>query len=146
MIRRLVVISIDALSIDNWNEVLTLPTFKSLIESGVYSNQLSSVFPIVTYAVHANMVTGMFPENHGILHNHPLQPFVPEKEKQWYWYHRDLRAQPIYDVARIFGLTTAAFLWPTTGRAKIHYNLPEIVALKRENQALKVLRNGSTLY
>ena len=146
MTRRLVVVSVDALSVDNWNDVLTLPTFKSLIESGAYSNQLSSVFPTVTYAVHATMVTGMFPENHGILHNHPLQPFVPEKEKQWYWYRRDLRAQPIYDVARIHGLTTAAFLWPTTGRAKIHYNLPEIVALKGENQALKVLRNGSTLY
>jgi len=57
-----------------------------------------------------------------------------------------LRAQPIYDVARIHGLKTAALLWPTTGKARIHYNLPEIVALKGENQAVKVLRNGSMLY
>lgn len=146
MTRRLVVVSVDALSVDNWSQVESLPTFRSLMERGAYSKELGSVFPTLTYAVHATMVTGMFPENHGVLHNHPLQPFVPEKQKQWYWYRRDLRAQPIYDVARIHGLTTAAFLWPTTGKAKINYNLPEIVALKGENQALKILRNGSPLY
>ncbi|MBS3984354.1 MAG: alkaline phosphatase family protein [Selenomonadales bacterium] len=146
MTRRLVVVSVDALSIDNWSQVESLPTFRSLIENGASSRELYSVFPTLTYAVHATIVTGMYPKNHGILHNHPLQPFVPEKEKQWYWYRRELRAQPIYDVARIHGLTTAAFLWPTTGKANIDYNLPEIVALKGENQALKVLRNGSFLY
>jgi predicted AlkP superfamily pyrophosphatase or phosphodiesterase len=146
MIRRLVVVSVDALSIDNWSQVESLPTFRSLIESGAYSRELYSVFPTLTYAVHATMITGMYPKHHGILHNHPFQPFVPEKEKQWYWYRRELCAQPIYDVARIHGLTTAAFMWPTTGKANIDYNLPEIVALKGENQALKVLRNGSFLY
>lgn len=146
MTRRLVVVSVDALSIDNWSQVESLPTFRSLIDSGAYSKELYSVFPTLTYAVHATMVTGMYPKNHGVLHNHPLQPFVPEKEKQWFWYRKDLRAQPIYDVARIHGLTTAAFLWPTTGKAHINYNLPEIVALKGENQALKVLRSGSALY
>ncbi len=146
MTRRLVVVSVDALSVDNWTQVESLPTFRRLLDSGAHSRQLKSVFPTLTYAVHATMVTGMYPAKHGILHNHPLQPFVPEKEKQWYWYRESLRAQPIYDVARIHGLTTAALLWPTTGQAKIHYNLPEIVALKGENQALKILRNGSLLY
>ena len=146
MSKRLVVISVDALSVDNWEQVRSLPNFSALLEQGVYSRELQSVFPTLTYAVHTTMVTGLYPGAHGILHNHPLQPLVPENEKDWYWYRRAVRAQPVYDVARAHGLRTAALLWPVTGGADINYNLPEIAALKGENQALKVMRHGSPLY
>jgi len=146
MAKHLVLISVDALSIDNWEQINELPTFSALIRQGAYSRTLRSVFPTLTYAVHASLVTGMYPDRHGILHNHPFQPFVPEQEKLWYWYRKSLRAQPIYDVARIHGLTTAALMWPVSGGADIHYNLPEIVALQGESQALKVLRAGSALF
>jgi len=144
--KKLVVISVDALSVDNWEQVTTLPTFSQLLGQGAYSRELRSVFPTLTYAVHATMVTGVHPASHSILHNHPLQPLVPEKVQDWYWYSRALKAQTIYDVARVHGLRTAALLWPVTGGAKIHYNLPEIAALPGENQALKVMRNGSPLF
>jgi len=144
--KKLVVISVDALSIDNWEQVTGLPTFKALMEQGAYSRELRSIFPTLTYAVHATIVTGMHPATHGILHNHPLQPLVPEKVQDWYWYRRAIKAQTIYDVARVHGLRTAALMWPVTGGANIHYNLPEIAALPGENQALKVMRNGSALF
>ena len=146
MSKRLVVISVDALSVDNWEQVNSLPTFRALLEQGAFSRELRSVFPTLTYAVHTTMVTGVHPATHGILHNNPLQPLVPEKEKAWYWYSRVIRAQTIYEVASAHGLRTAALLWPVTGGANINYNLPEIAALPGENQALKVRRHGSPLF
>ncbi|HHU19359.1 MAG TPA: hypothetical protein GXZ58_03810 [Bacilli bacterium] len=30
----------------------------------------------MTYVVHSTMVTGVYPDKHGVRHNNPLQPFV----------------------------------------------------------------------
>ncbi|MNE56882.1 Type I phosphodiesterase / nucleotide pyrophosphatase [compost metagenome] len=43
-------------------------------------------------------------------------------------------------------MSTAGLLWPVSGKSSIKYNIPEIRAIKSENQALKVLKNGSPLY
>lgn len=41
-------------------------------------------------------------------------------------------------------MTTAAYLWPVTGRARITYNLPEVFSNRWwDNQVLASLRRGS---
>ncbi|RQD71838.1 MAG: alkaline phosphatase family protein [Tindallia sp. MSAO_Bac2] len=144
--KHLVVISLDAFSEDNWGEAKKLPNFSRLIENGAFSNQLKSVFPTHTYVAHTTIVTGVYPEKHGIHHNNQFQPFVPEKEQTWHWHQRDIKVPTIYDLARQKGLKTAALLWPVSGKSSIHYNLPEVAAIKNENQALKVIKNGSPLF
>ena len=52
----------------------------------------------------------------------------------------------IYDALKANGLTSAGILWPVTAKSSITYNLPEVVAINGENQALKVLKNGSPLF
>ena len=53
----------------------------------------------------------------------------------------------MYDEARKANLTTAALLWPVTGRANIDYNLPEIFPNRPwQNQVLVSLFSGSPLY
>lgn len=144
--KHLIVISIDALSEDNWDEAKKLPNFSKLINEGVYSTELKSVFPTHTYVVHTSMVTGVYSHKHGIVHNNLFQPFIPDNAQNWYWYQRDIKVPTIYDLARDQGMITAGLLWPVTGKSSIKYNLPEIAAIKNENQAFKVLRNGSLFY
>ncbi|QHQ63328.1 alkaline phosphatase family protein [Anaerocolumna sedimenticola] len=142
----LVVISYDAFSEDNWEKASKLPNLSKLIKNGAYSTELKSVYPTLTYVVHTTMVTGVYPEKHGIYHNNPFQPFVREQEQSWFWFKKDVKVPAIYDVLHKYHMKSAGILWPVTGKASIHYNIPEIRAIKHENQALKILRNGSPLF
>jgi predicted AlkP superfamily pyrophosphatase or phosphodiesterase len=90
-------------------------------------------------------VTGNFPKRHGIINNTFLQPGRPSPD--WYWQRHYIRGTTLYDEAKKAGLTTAALLWPVTGRANIDYNMPEIFANRPWHHQIAVsLRNGSPLY
>ncbi|WP_026394214.1 alkaline phosphatase family protein [Acetobacterium malicum] len=142
----LMVISYDAFSEDNWETASRLPNLSELIKNGTYSTALKSVYPSLTYVVHTTMVTGVYPDKHGIYHNNPFQPFVAETEQRWFWYKKEIKVPAIYDALKKYHMKSAGILWPVTGRTAIDYNLPEIRAIKNENQVLKILRNGSPLY
>ncbi|SDF53914.1 Predicted pyrophosphatase or phosphodiesterase, AlkP superfamily [Fontibacillus panacisegetis] len=146
MAKHLIVISYDAFSEDHWELASTFPNLSKLINNGAYSKELKSVYPTLTYVVHTTIATGVYPDKHGIHHNNPLQPFVKEEEQDWFWYREDIKVPTIYDAAREQHLNTAGLLWPVSGKSSIKYNIPEIRAIRNENQALKVLKNGSPLY
>lgn len=128
--KHLIVISYDAFSEDHWEMASRLPNLSKLIAAGAYSNRLRSVYPTLTYVVHTTIATGVYPDKHGIHHNNPLQPFVPEEDQRWFWFREAVQVPTIYDAARAQGLSTAGLLWPVTGKSSIQYNIPEIRALK----------------
>ncbi len=68
---------VDAFSESDWESAKKLPNLSHLVETGASTRSLKSVFPTHTYTIHTSIVTGVYPDKHGILHNHPLQPFVP---------------------------------------------------------------------
>lgn len=142
----LIVISYDAFSADNWQQASKLPNLSKLIENGTYSINLKSVYPTLTYIIHSTFVTGVYPNKHGVFHNNPFQPFVKEENQRWFWFRDDIKVPTIYDEVAKRGLKTASLLWPVSGKAPIKYNIPEIRAINNENQALKILKNGSPLY
>jgi len=142
----LVVISMDGLSELERGAIASLPAFSRLLSRGTRIGSLDGVYPTLTYVLHATMMTGCHPENHGIDHNHPLQPWVPGEYQRWYWYARELKRPSLFDVARQAGLSTAAVLWPLVSGASIQWNLPEIAALPGENQILKALKAGSPAF
>lgn len=144
--KHLIVISYDAFSTDQWEQARKLPNLSRLIDNGAYTTNLTSVYPTLTYVVHATMVTGVYPEKHGVYHNNPFQPFAREKDQSWFWYRRDLKVPTVYDGLKNHHMTSAGILWPVTGKASITYNIPEIRAIGKENQAIKILKNGSPLY
>lgn len=144
--KHLIVISYDAFSEDNWELASRQPNLAKLMKNGAYSNRLRSVYPTLTYVVHTTTATGVYPARHGIHHNNPLQPFVREEDQHWFWFREAIKAPTIYDAVRKAGMSTAGILWPVSGKSSIQYNIPEVKALKGENQALKVLRSGSPLY
>ncbi|KTD87874.1 alkaline phosphatase family protein [Paenibacillus etheri] len=144
--KHLIVISYDAFSEDQWEMASRLPNLSKLIKSGAHSNKLKSVYPTLTYVVHTTIATGVYPDKHGVHHNNPFQPFVREKEQSWFWFRNAIKVPTIYDAAREHNMSTAGILWPVSGKSSIQYNIPEIRAIKQENQALKVLKSGSPLY
>lgn len=144
--KHLIVISYDAFSEDNWETASRLPNLAKLIKDGACSSRLRSVYPTLTYVVHTTTATGVYPDKHGIHHNNPLQPFVQEEDQHWFWFREAIQVPTIYDAVREAGMSTAGLLWPVSGKSSIKYNIPEIRALKGENQALKVLRSGSPVY
>lgn len=144
--KHLIVISYDAFSNDNWEMARKLPNLSKLIENGVYSTNLKSIYPTLTYAVHSTMVTGVYTDKHGIYHNNPFQPFINPKDQNWFWFRKNIKVPTIYDAVKENGMKTASLLWPVTGKASINYNLPEIKAIKNENQALKILKNGTPFF
>lgn len=142
----LIVISYDAFSEENWEMAMELPNLSKLVKNGAHSTKLKSVCPTLTYTVHSTMITGVYPDKHGIIHNNPFQPFINEGEQKWFWYRKDIKVPTIYDAVKNRKMSTAGILWPVTGKAAIKYNMPELAAINNENQALKVLSNGNPLY
>lgn len=72
--KHLLVVSYDAFFEDNWEKASKLPHLAKLIKNGAYSTELKSAYPSLTYVVHTTMVTGVYPDKHGIYHNKPFQP------------------------------------------------------------------------
>lgn len=144
--RHVFVISYDGFSEDNWEMAKGLPNMSRLLAKGAFCTSLRSVYPSLTYVVHSTMVTGVYPNRHGVTHNNPFQPFVAEKNQRWHWFRDSIKVPTIYDAAKKASMRTAGILWPVTGKASIRYNIPEIAAINGENQALKVLKNGSPLF
>ena len=122
---KLVVISLDSMGFRDLNELRDLvPNLAQLIEKGTWVKKVQGIFPTLTYPSHTSIITGQYPAVHGVVNNTKLQP--RRLSPDWYWYRKDVKATPLYDVAREAGMTTAAFLWPVTAGSKIDYNLAEI--------------------
>ncbi|MRH41741.1 sulfatase-like hydrolase/transferase [Aquibacillus halophilus] len=141
----LIVISFDCLSSLDIPMLEELPNFKELLEKGAHCKNVETIYPSVTYPCHATIVTGRFPNRHGIINNTFLQPGASSPD--WYWHRKYVSGTTLYDEARKAGMKTAALLWPVTAKAKINYNMPEIFANRSWQHQIPVsLANGTPLY
>lgn len=143
--QHLVIISFDCLSSLDFPRLETLPNFKKFLIQSSYCRHVETIYPSVTYPCHATIVTGNYPNRHGIINNTLLQP--GRTSPDWYWYRHHIQGTTLFDEAKAQGMTTAALLWPVTARAKIDYNMPEIFANRAWHHQIPVsLLNGSPLY
>lgn len=123
---KLIVFSVDSLFDEDMAFMRTLPNFGRLMEKAAYSRDgMRSVYPSFTYPAHASMMTGTYPEDHGIFHNEKLDVGNPAPD--WFWYYRDLKAETCVDAAKRAGLTTAVVGWPVMGGCpSADWLIPEI--------------------
>ncbi|MBT2692065.1 ectonucleotide pyrophosphatase/phosphodiesterase [Bacillus sp. ISL-55] len=141
----LIVISFDCLSEHDVPLLRELPNFKAFIQNSSFCTQVETIYPSVTYPCHATIVTGNFPNRHGIVNNTFIQP--GKISPDWYWHRRHVKGTTLYDEAKKAGMKTAALLWPVTARANIDYNMPEIFANRPWHHQIPVsLSNGSPRY
>ena len=141
--RRLLLISFDALGDVFYDRMQTRPAFRALAARSAVRRGVDSVFVTNTYPVHTSVVTGVPPGVHGLTGN--TDPF-PARHPRWRYESREIKAQTLWQRAGARGIRTAAVLWPVTGGAKeIRWNIPEILILPGENQIKMNLTYGSKL-
>jgi len=144
--KHLIMISLDSVYEADFEYLVSMPIIKELIANGAYSKEVTSVYPTVTYAIHTSIMTGTYPNKHGIYHNQPLQPGVPDKQKEWFWYQNQVQVPSLFDLLKTNDYMTANLIWPVTGSGNMNYNLPQVFALEGESQAWKTLKSGSPLF
>ena len=54
------------------------PNLNMLAKNGALASHLISTFPSVTFPNHYSMVTGLYPDQHGIVNNTMVDPLIPE--------------------------------------------------------------------
>ena len=116
----LVLISIDGFGWD-YPSIYPTPALDRIAESGVRAESMRPVFPSLTFPNHYSIATGLYPSEHGIVHNH----FPDESRETWYhlwdrssvengsWYG----GEPIWVTAEKNGLVSAAYFFVGTEAA-----------------------------
>ncbi|XP_045195112.2 ectonucleotide pyrophosphatase/phosphodiesterase family member 5-like [Mercenaria mercenaria] len=92
--------------------------FRYMIKNGVKAKSIMNVFPTATYPNHYTMITGLYPESHGIVHNlfldtHWNEYFVYDDRRDNvdpFWY--DVGAEPIYVTNKKAGGSSGSVVWP----------------------------------
>ncbi len=140
--RRLLVISSDAQVGEDLEYLGTKKNFRKYLAGGAVVRNVSSIYPSVTFPAHATMMTGCYPERHGVTSNSQFPAFgepVP-----WTWFSSFLKCDDIFHSAKRAGLSTSAVLWPVTaGNDAIDYHLPDFWAQGNETTEDAFRRTGS---
>ncbi len=144
---RLLLISLDGLWESDFPLLAETPYIGALIRAGVSCKNVQTIYPALTYPVHATILTGCPPREHGIAHNQPFAPGLSSEKRPWYWEASQIKRPTLHQLVKEQGGRTASILWPVTGKSRyIHWNFPEVLALPGENQTLKMLRYGSAAW
>lgn len=110
-----ILISIDGMGID-YAERFAAPALAALAQRGVVADALRPVFPSKTFPNHYSLVTGLHPQNHGVVDNTMYDPGFDavfsmgrreEVENPRWW-----GGEPIWVTAEKQGLVSATFFFP----------------------------------
>jgi predicted AlkP superfamily pyrophosphatase or phosphodiesterase len=110
-----ILVSLDGFRADFLDRGLT-PTLNALIAEGVSPQYMLPSFPSVTFPNHFTLVTGLYPESHGIVSNTFWDPALKENfhytnqsiSMQPKWWN----AEPLWMTAERHGLRTGIHMWP----------------------------------
>uniref|UniRef100_A0A3B3QTM3 SMB domain-containing protein n=1 Tax=Paramormyrops kingsleyae TaxID=1676925 RepID=A0A3B3QTM3_9TELE len=125
----LLLISLDGFRAEylkTWSTIL--PVIDKLRTCGTHSPYMQAAFPSTTFPNHYSIVTGLYPESHGLVENSMYDPVFDasfdlsgtEKENpRWYL------GQPIWHTVMNQGLKAGTFFWPGSD-VKINGSFPNI--------------------
>jgi predicted AlkP superfamily pyrophosphatase or phosphodiesterase len=114
----LVVVSIDGFRADYLDRNLT-PTLAAIARDGVRARAMQPSFPSITEPNHYTLMTGLWPDHHGIVDNTMVDPAMPglafggphghgvDMDPRWWD-----EATPLWVSAERHGLKTATSEWP----------------------------------
>lgn len=124
---KLLVVSVDAMQIDDLPFARTLPGFARILEHASVA-EIEGVFPTNTYPNHAAQITGCPPAVNGVYNNEQFQP-QRGMRPEWFWDSRLLQVPTIFSAAKQAGLSTASIQWPVTGNeSNVDWLIPEIAS------------------
>ncbi len=118
-------ISFDGFRWDYLDRGIT-PNLDKLINKGVRAISFRPAFPSKTFPNHLSIITGMYPENHGIILNKFENPNTGKVYKLsdrkevanpvWYL------GEPFWTTAMRNGIRTASFFWPASSmKGELHH-------------------------
>lgn len=111
-----ILVSLDGFRADFLNRNVT-PTLYGLAQAGVAPPYMLPSFPSLTFPNHFTLVTGLYPESHGIVGNTFWDPTVqkefyytdPTRSMQPEWW---AGGEPIWVTAEKSSIRTAVHMWP----------------------------------
>ncbi|MBQ8387830.1 MAG: alkaline phosphatase family protein [Clostridia bacterium] len=122
---RIIIFSCDALVGEDIEYLLKKPRFAELYARCASTESMRTIYPTVTYPCHTSMITGCYPEHHGVVNNMEFRP-GQLKNIPWNWFADAVKCPDIFTAAKAKGLTTASVFWPVTAcHPHIDYNIPE---------------------
>lgn len=144
MAKHVIVISEDAMVYEDTLTLRELPVFSSIWPKTARVRHMRSIYPSVTYPCHTSMMTGCYPDRHGIVNNELTN--LQECSSPWHWFYDQVKTPSIFDAAKAAGLTTAAVFWPVTGNCRsIDYLVNEYWPQSPEESMRQCfLNSGST--
>jgi predicted AlkP superfamily pyrophosphatase or phosphodiesterase len=112
------------ISFDGWRwdyiDRQPAPNLKALAARGVRAKALIPSFPVLTFPNHYTIVTGLYPEHHGVVGNTMRDPSMPERFSQSAETAKDARwwgGEPLWVTAIRQGRRTGTMFWPGTEAA-----------------------------
>lgn len=122
-----ILISFDGFRYDYMDRGIT-PNLWKVAENGVKASSLRPVYPSKTFPNHFSIITGMYPENHGIINNTMYDPHTREiykindpaqvRNPRWY------KGEAFWETAQRHGITAASFFWPGS-EVELEYRRPK---------------------
>lgn len=112
--RPLLVVSMDGFRADYLTRNLT-PTLQEFADEGVSAEYMVPSYPTLTFPNHYSIVTGLYPESHGIIRNNFFDPVFKETfsyknnhmtEGRWWG------GEPIWNTLNKQGKKSATYFWP----------------------------------
>ena len=111
----LLLVSFDGFRAD-YLDRFDLPNFRRVMARGTRARGMHPVFPSITFPNHYSLVTGLYPEHHGIVENSFFDPVrnaafsfrnpLTATDGSWYG------GEPIWVTAERQGMVSACFFWP----------------------------------
>lgn len=123
-------ISLDGFRADFLSRNLT-PNLNSLVAEGISPRYMRPSFPSVTFPNHYTLMTGLYPESHGVVGNSFYDPGLDAD-----FYYRDPNrsnnpkwwiAEPLWATAEKQGLRTAIHMWPGSEARIVPEYEPEVL-------------------
>jgi len=109
----LILISIDGFRADYLDRGVS-PNLAALAAGGVRAERMLPAFPSITFPNHYTLVTGLYPDHHGVVNNTFEDPTAPggvfkmsTKDEAWWD-----EGTPIWVSAERQGLVTGTMFWP----------------------------------
>jgi predicted AlkP superfamily pyrophosphatase or phosphodiesterase len=113
----LILISFDGFRWD-YDSRFPAPNLHALARRGVRAKEMIPSFPVLTFPNHYTIVTGLYPEHHGVVANNIVEPGYPVKftmsnddavrDGRWWG------GEPLWVTAERQGRRSAAMFWPGT--------------------------------
>ena len=112
---KLFVFMVDALCESDVAYMRTLKNFGWMLENGALVREMLPVYPSFTYPCHVSIMTGCYPEKHGIPHNEQVKAGV--HPVPWYISRKLVQKKFFAEYAKERGLSTCLVNWPVSAGA-----------------------------